>query len=134
MAVDIANLLLFTLVGVTSLITSLLVSMRYIKKCNSLFCSCEQDTASSSQQVGPTVTPRSLNGGLGAPHTPANLIVNGRQANGGGGLGAPHMANGRLAKSNALVIFPTSDEVPHSSQQSVSQQEGRNEGRVEQQP
>lgn len=61
MPVDVANLIFFSLIGVTSLITSVFISMRFIKKCSSLICTCEQDTTHSGAIQPPdTITPRSM--------------------------------------------------------------------------
>lgn len=59
---DVANLIFFFFIGATSLITSVCISMRFIKKCNSLICSCEQDTTHSAtaQTNSNNITPRSL--------------------------------------------------------------------------
>ncbi len=59
---DVANLTFFCFIGATSLITSVFISMRFIKKCNSFICSCEQDTTHSAtmQTNSNNITPRSL--------------------------------------------------------------------------
>ena len=59
---DVANLTFICFIGATSLITSVFISMRFIKKCNSLICSCEQDTTHSAtmQTNSNNITPRSL--------------------------------------------------------------------------
>ena len=48
MSSDLESLIFYTFVGATGLFTSIFVSMRYIKSCNSPFCSCQQDTALSA--------------------------------------------------------------------------------------
>lgn len=49
MSTDVASLVFFSLIGVTSMITSVFIAMRFIKKCSSIFCTCEQDTTHSGQ-------------------------------------------------------------------------------------
>lgn len=70
-SLDTGTLVFYCFVGATGLITSIFIALRYVKSCNSPLCSCNQDTALSSQAQ--VTTPQ--NSAATGPTSPTSQIL-----------------------------------------------------------